>query len=1157
MRIKCLLLLCFLFIGIGAFAQVSVSGKVIDESGLELSGVNIAVKGTRTGALTGIDGLFSINDIPGGKNAVLVFSFIGFQTQEVNVGNSKFINVQMREDAEQLDEVVVVAYGTARKKDLTGSLTAIDSKVIGLQSTSSVTKALEGAVAGLQVSAIDGQPGLDMGIRVRGVGSANLNSSGALVVIDGVPSQNDNPLSAIDAQDIQSVTVLKDAASTALYGSRGANGVVLITTKMGAKGKTRISFEGRWGFNQAGPYQVKTIDKASDYYEYTWKSIYNSARYGVGGTGKPQQFTSNVQNPNMSHDEAAQFASSHLFNYVNSDTNFERNALGNWMLYDVPGAIYTTTSSGSKASATMSGAYLVNPDGKMNPNARQLFDSDEYGNELLKNSFRQQYNVSATGGSDKVDYFVSLGYLNDPSYIRNSAFDRYNGRSNVNARLFDWLKVGANVAYSYTKTQSMSTTWGTGRNAGSNEGNVFLYLNGQSPLRPLFAHGEDGNFIYNPDGSKKGHVLAGDSYSPLGPTSAALGASNILTSMDRDKQQAVLNNWNARTYAEFKFLKDFTFTVNLAFDRYDQMTTRYRNSESGPGVGIGGYSKISRGTAILNTQQLLNYSHDFKKHHVDALIGHEYNDLTFEEVVYGSAYELIPGFISAPNFVSKYVNVKGLNNPGFNEGTRRMDSYLGRANYIYDGKYYVSASIRRDGSSKFKINRWGNFWSVGGAWRISSESFMKGTENWLSNAKIRSSYGVIGNQNAIGDYSGYRIWGYGTKYTSTSAGTGTPNGNYTMGVGAFVNDALTWENTKTFDIGVDFSLINRIHGSLDYYNRLTDNTFWNQPVSYLATGQSTLQANTAAIRNRGVELELAVDIIKNKDLFWNVSLNGTHYTAVITSVPEESITNESGTWESAGEGWSASGSGNVSGVSYLRGVGKDLYNMYFYKYAGVDQKSGLPLFWHKVSAEEQKGANGTNKDKQIGDEYTTADYNDASRYELGSAIPKWIGGLTTSLQYKGFDFTAILSYQLGGKYLNVEYANGLYLNNGIGNAMSTDLLGNTWTPENTDAKYPMQFYGAKYTDGSTIDSWKYTDLALFNASYLKVKNLTLGYTVPASLLHRLDISSLRVYASVDNLCMLSAASGFDPSMSLTGGLDVGAYSYPMMRTFSLGINLSF
>jgi TonB-dependent SusC/RagA subfamily outer membrane receptor len=368
---------------------------------------------------------------------------------------------------------------------------------------------LEGAAPGLKVASGDGQPGQDMGIRVRGTSSANGNSSSALIVIDGVPAQNTNPLSNMNSSDIESITVLKDAASTALYGSRGANGVVLVTTKKGKSGQTRIGFDARWGWNSVGSFNTSGMKEASDYYEYYWKSIYNSYRYGVNGTGLPgvdangYPYT-NVHNPNYSHEQAAEFASQHLFNYVagaaNSETNFTRNGLGNYMAYNVPGAIYTPVGSGSTASATMTGAYLVGLDGKINPNAQYLYtDEDTYANQLLRTGFRQQYDISASGGTDKVKYYASLGYLDEPSYVRSSDFKRYTGRVSVDAELYKWLKIGANVSYAHTITNSMSTRYG--RNPGAAQGNVMLYANGTHPVVSVWAREK------NPDGSIGGYVL--------------------------------------------------------------------------------------------------------------------------------------------------------------------------------------------------------------------------------------------------------------------------------------------------------------------------------------------------------------------------------------------------------------------------------------------------------------------------------------------------------------------------------------------------------------------------------------------------------------------------------------------------------------------------
>ena len=1185
MRNRILFMLCFLFVGFSAFAQVSISGKVVDNTGFELPGVNVVVKGTTVGTMTLGDGTYVLSDVPGGAKAVIEFSYIGFKPVEVVVGNQKVINVTMVEDSEQLEEVVVVAYGTAKKKDLTGSMSAIDSKVLTAQSSASASKMLEGAAPGLKVASGDGQPGQDMGIRVRGTSSANGNSASALIVIDGVPAQNTNPLSNMNSSDIESITVLKDAASTALYGSRGANGVVLVTTKKGKSGQTRISLDARWGWNSVGNFNTSGMTEASDYYEYYWRSIYNSYRYGVNGTGLPGTDANgypytNVHNPNYSHEQAAEFASQHLFNYIagaaNSETNFSRNGLGNYMAYNVPGAIYTPVGSGSTASATMTGAYLVGTDGKINPNAQYLYtDEDTYANQLMRTGFRQQYDISASGGTDKVKYYASLGYLDEPSYVRSSDFKRYTGRVSVDAELYKWLKIGANVSYAHTITNSMSTRYG--RNPGAAQGNVMLYANGTHPIVSVWAReknpdGSIGGYVLDKNGNKVEAGFAGETYSPLGTTEGNRVASDVLFDLDNNINERKVDLWTSRVYADFMF-GDFKATVNFSLDQHADRYMRYLPSSSYVGGAVGGMELTKFVRTILNSQQLLSYNKDFGKHHVDALVGHEYNDNSYDQLKYGTADEFITGYLSPANFVRRYSNVSTLGSPGWSLGVNRMESYLARANYIYDDKYYLSGSVRADGSSKFAKDKWGVFYSVGGGWRFTSEEFMEGTKSWLDNAKLRLSYGVIGNQNGAPEY-GHHTWSYsvGTWATSTN-GTGTAQ-TYSIGYGALVNEDLTWENVHTTDVGVDFTMFGgRLSGTVDFYNSLTTNSFYNEPVSYLANGGTeTRQRNSAKLRNRGFELDLNATIINTKDWTWNVGINGTHYRTVLVSVPETTIPAPNatddlpdGTWTANGEGWSGAGTGNASGVFYLRGEGRDWYNLYLYKYAGVDEKSGLPMYWHRVTYDDvnNNASGGRYAGKQIGENVKTTVSADASLYELGSATPDWIGGLTTSLRYKDFDLQAIFAYQIGGKFISVEYANGLYRSSYLargGQPQSTDLIGNTWTPDNQDAFFPMQWASnssSVYYDGATTGSWKYTDMSLFSASYLRMKNLTLGYTLPKSILNKINVSKLRVYASADNLWYISAKKGIDPAMSMTGGLEIGQYVYPTMRTVSLGLNLEF
>lgn len=1145
-----------------------ITGLVTDVNGEPIIGANVVEKGTTNGIITDIDGKFTLEVA---LDAVIQISYIGYHMKEVKVEGKSTISVQLAENTETLDEVVVVAYGTAKKKDLTGAVSALDSKIMQAQSVSSVTNLLEGAAPGLQVSQVDGQPGLDMGIRVRGLGSASADNSNALIVIDGVPCDYANALSSVNPKDVANITVLKDAASTALYGSRGANGVVLVTTNKGASGKTKISFEGRWGITQVGPAQYKNMTNAKDMYEFAWQAVYNSARYG-NENGVSENYSNRVANPNMSHDAAALFASQHLFDYSSSLTAFQRNDLGNWMLYSVPGAEYLPTGSGAYASSTMSGAYLVNPDGRLNPDARQLFDAGEYKSELLNNAFRQEYTVSANGGTDKTQYYISLGYLDNPSFIVGSAFDRYNVRTSIDSDLTKWLKVGAKMAYAYRKTRTQATRYG--RNPGNSQQNVFRYINNQLSLVPLFARDKDGNIIRDKNGDKVVHTTEGDSYSPLGMTGTGVyPGNNIMQIMDMDMDQTVSNDISFDGYFTVKLTKDLSFTNNFSLKKYFDNRTRYMNSLTGQVKGEGVYGKVNEQSGYLTSQQLLNYGHDFGLHHVDALLGHEYNAYDLDLLTYRSSDELIPGFVTFNNFVGHYQGGT-YSNPGGGKDKTRMEGYLFRANYNYNEKYYLSTSVRRDGSSKFKYskNRWGTFWSVGGSWRVTSEEFMKPTSGWLDNLKVRASYGVIGNQNGVSNYSGYQTWSYGAVYGTSSNGTGDPVG-YKLSKNNYVNENLTWEKVHTFDAGIDFSLFNRLHGSLDYYNKNTVNAIWSQPIAN-SKGQSSIISNSAAIRNRGVEIDLTYDIMQKKDLFWSFSVNGSKFSTVLTKVPNGvGSAALDGNWTAtSSERWGKTGAYGQGEICYLRGIDKPYYNMYLYEYGGVagntgkeyyydgqkytgvsgDPARGMALYGVKVTEDNKSLYPGAS----VGDKVYTTDYSQASRFEQGDALPKLSGGFSTYLQYKGFDLTAAFAYQIGGKFFGYEYGSGFYISEDwTGSGLSDELIGNTWTEENPDAKFPMVMYKDTKANGSTFGDRLYTDMALFNASYLNVKNITLGYNLPKHLYTKYNVSNLRVFVTGNNLFMFTSHSGIDPRMSLTGGMDIGPGTYPYARTFSIGINI--
>ena len=459
----------------------------------------------------------------------------------------------------------------------------------------------------------------------------------------------------------------------------------------------------------------------------------------------------------------------------------------------------------------MTGAYLIDPStGKLNPNAELLY-WDPWDGHFLQNRFRQEYNVSVSGATDKTDYFISAGYLEDPSYIQGSSFNRYNVRSNINSQITKWLKAGINMAYSRRAVQSPATRYG--RNPGSAVANVFRWVNGQSALIPLFQRNADGSYILDAAGNKQYTSAAEQNGSVVGPTGGPTSTANLDYILNHDKDETISNDINIRGYVEAKFLKDFTFQANLSTDQTFAMRSRYWNPVTGSAVSTSGawgqnYSEYNN----INTQQTLNWAHDYGKHHVDAMIGHEFNWNRSYGLNYKTQTSLIPDFQAFTNFLALNggATFSGIGG-GIDE--EALEGYFMRANYNYDNKYYVTASVRTDGSSKFRYNdtRWGTFWSVGGAWRLSGESWLADA-TWLTDLKLRADYGIMGNQNGVDRYSGYQTWSYGAN-GYTYSGTNVVPANITLGLGNYVNSGLTWEKKKTFDIGLDFRLWDRFNRS--------------------------------------------------------------------------------------------------------------------------------------------------------------------------------------------------------------------------------------------------------------------------------------------------------------------------------------------------------
>ena len=1052
-----LLLVASLTCGLLASAQTKqVSGTVKDANGNAIVGATVIVDGTTIGTNTGTDGSFRISAPANGN---LLVSFIGYEDQKIAIAGKTNIEVVLQDNYTAIEGVTVQTFGELKKKDLTGSITAVTAKDLQKMTVSSVANALEGAVPGIQSYSTTGQPGTDAAIYIRGIGSINGNQA-ALIVVDGVPYSS--ALSSINPLDIESVVVSKDAAANALYGSRAANGVIFVTTKKGARNqKANITFEAKWGWNEMGVGEHETMQNPGDYYEWTYAGIYNYFA---------------VNNPGVSHDALANAAYGNLFPMT-----------GNYMAYKLP-----------------EGETLIDfATGKINPNAQLLY-ADNYDDYLFTKQFRQEYTLSISGGNDKMDYYVSGNFLDDPSYVIMSSFKRYSGRAAVNAQVTNWMKLGTNVSYSRRDTDD------PGFGDGANTGNVFMWTQWQAPVVPFYARDLDGNIRYNPDGTMMYENGGGRTLSPYGETYDMFNAlnnyANPMESMSRDVNNKIRDNIYANAYVDITFLKDFKFTANFTLDNFYNYTTYFQNNEYGYGTSLNGFvQKSVSHYNSYNTQQMLNYKKSINDlHNVDVMIGHEFNKTDNNSLDAYKTNIFYPGVPELGNAVSAY-----LDSSTSKRVITSLEGYFARANYNYDDRYFLSLSYRYDGSSLFKYNKWGHFWSVGGSWRITQEEFMKHAL-WVNDLRLRATYGVSGNQlNSAYPYT--NLWAIGES-----------NGQPTISQSSVGNPGLSWERNNQFDLGLDFRLWDRVYGSFDWYNRRTHDLIWNRPTP-ASTGLSSRLENVGVLQNSGFEFDITVDLIKSRNVYWNVGINGAFAQNKLIDYPAEL-------------GNAALGGDYVSGT-FLRGKGKSYYNLYLFDYAGVDPETGGELYWK----------NTTDSEGNVTGRELTSNFAEADQYEMGDALPDMTGGLRTTFRWKGLDINIQTAFQIGGKQWDGASAN-MYDPGRVMFAVSDDLIGNTWTAENPNAEFPMLMNNGTWNFPASNVNALYRD-----ASYFSLKNLNVGYTLPQKWTSKLSIESLRIFFNADNLCFVSAHDGFDPRMGFSG---MSGFIFPQARTFTFGVTIN-
>jgi TonB-linked SusC/RagA family outer membrane protein len=826
MRAKIFLLICSLLLAIAAQAQTrTVTGIVIEKSnGEPIVGASVIVKGTNNGDATNIDGQFKIPNVPAGAKT-LVVTYVGMNTQEVPIHSGE-IRIEMEETSAMLDEVMVVAYGTAKKSAFTGSAAVIKSDEIAESQVSNVLNAMDGRVAGVQLTNSTGQPGASTPtIRIRGISSISAGNA-PLIIVDGAPYSGD--VSNISSSDIASMTVLKDAASNALYGARGANGVILITTKKGTKNEeATVTLDAKWGMNSKAIRNYQYITDPAQYYETYYSALYNN-RIANGKTAQ----------------EAHLWANSNLINGA--------YGLG-YNVYNIP-----------------QGQYMIGGNGRLNPNATvgnivnyngqdYLLSPDNWLDYAYKTSLRQEYNLSVSSGTQKSNFFASFSYLDNEGITTNSGYERLTGRLSADTQALSWLKVGANVSYTHFEAKSTSSD---GETAMSN--NVFAVANQMAPIYPLYIRGVDGQPLINSDGITRYDYGDGTNAGLQRPQFAI---SNAVSDALLNTNKYNGNSVNATGFININLPYGFKFTSNnnVSVDerRYNQTSNPY----FGSGSSSGGMNYVYHyRTMDYMFQQLLNWDQSYGENNISILLGHENYNYRYTTLGAGKSGVLNTDNVELDGaIINNYIssNTTDYNNEG----------WLMRAQYDFSTKYFASFSIRRDGSSRFHPDhRWGTFWSLGGAWNMHKEAWWG--VSWLDMFKLKASYGEQGNDN-IGNFR------YVDTYTLSNSGGKVSVIPYMKG-----NENITWEKNGNFNAGVEFDILNgRLSGSVEaFYRRTSDMlTSVSLPGSY---GWTSYYDNIGNMKNVGVEIELNSNVIHTKDLNWNLNFNLTWYKNRITSIYE-------------------------------------------------------------------------------------------------------------------------------------------------------------------------------------------------------------------------------------------------------------------------------
>ncbi|MBR4149396.1 MAG: TonB-dependent receptor [Rikenellaceae bacterium] len=1074
-------LVAILSCGAMAMAQnKQVTGTVTDPEGTAMAGVTVQVEGTLNATATNAAGQYSIS-APAEAN--LVFSYIGMATQTQPVGQRSVIDVTMQSDSQVMEDVVVTAFGATKREAFTGSAAEVKAEDIAKVQTSNVAQSLAGKVAGLQLVNASGKPGSAPSIRIRGFSSINASQE-PLYVVDGIPYDGD--LNNINPADIESMTVQKDATSTSLYGARGANGVVMITTKRSKSRDAIVNVDAKWGVTSKALQNYDYITNPAEYYEVYYSALNN-----------------------------------YLMNAQGLDA-IAANAKANQM-------ITATSTNGGLAYQIFnvpSNQYFIGLDGKVNPRATMgnvvnykgedyLLTADNWDEEGYSAGFRQEYNASVAGSTDRMSMYASFGYLKDEGIVSNTDMYRYTARLRADYQAKKWLSIGGNASFSNYEWNQLSDEGASG-----STGNVFAFTSNIAPIYPVY--------LRNPDGSKKidsnGHVMYdyGDGMN-AGLSRPYLSQGNALSQVLLDKAYTEGNAFTGTAYAEATIIKGLKVRFNVGTGLDEYRGTDMSNPYYGQFATQGGTLSKSHGrTFYLNTQELITYNTTFcQDHSLDVMAGHEY--------YYKKAYSL--SAYKTNLFDVDYDELNGvIKDPGSSASGRSMyntEGYFGRIQYDYDGRIFVNGSYRRDASSNFHPDhRWGNFWSAGAGWLINKERWFN--VSWINMLKVKASIGSQGND-GIGSFL------YTDRYSIVNDGAGNVSLNWT----GYGNKDITWETNTNMNVGVDFGMFNgRLSGTVEYFTRKTTDMLYSFGVpGHL--GFLSYYDNVGDMKNSGIEIDVQGVLVNTKNVRWSVNANATHVKNKVLKIADEN--------KSIGVQGHA---GFESGNKFI-GEGLSLYTFYLPMYAGTDKETGEPM-WYKDEYEYDENGNvmrDETKSPIVKNRTVTKTYSEATDYLCGAAVPDLYGGFGTSIEFYGVDFGVNFTYQIGGLTYDGQYASQMSspTSGSTGTNIHRDIY-TAWSQKGEENNVPRWQYNDQYSASSS-------DRFLTSASYLNIQNAQLGYTIPAKLTKKFGVSMLRVYVAADNIWYWSKRQGLDPRQSFSGGSSAAYYA--PVRTISGGINIQF